>query len=43
MKTCYLVTDSFIQKEGDGLISSNFYISFQGCCMLGIFLEKVFL
>lgn len=43
MKRCYLVTDSFIQKERDGLESSIYYISFQGCCMLGIFLKKVFL
>lgn len=43
MKRCYLVTDSFIQKERDGLESSIYYISFQGCCMLGVFLKKVFL
>lgn len=43
MKRCYLVIDSFIQKEKDGLVSSSYYISFQGKCMLGVLMEKVFL
>lgn len=43
MKRCYLVIDSFIQKEKDSLVSSSYYISFQEKCMLGVLMEKVFL